>query len=225
MSKLISPYIVPLLVITLILTPIPLVSVMNSQHPPSIEGLWEDLFGPRETKTIPTTSPISPSNSKSGANRMFIKFEGIDGESSDSSHDKWIDVLSMSFGVNRPTEGSGSTRRTGSVEMNDISITKEIDKSTPKLMEAICRGRINPTVEIEVTTNIGGTYATYYRIELTNVRVTNYWVSGGTSGDDVPTETVALNFEEISVTYSEFDEEGKSKGNIEYVWKVETAES
>jgi type VI secretion system secreted protein Hcp len=34
-------------------------------------------------------------------------------------------------------------------------------------------------------------------------------------------EEFSLNFEEIKVTYTENDAKGKSKGNIEYSWKVE----
>jgi len=34
-----------------------------------------------------------------------------------------------------------------------------------------------------------------------------------------------LNFEEIKVTYTENDSAGKSKGNVEYSWKVEEGEA
>ena len=38
-------------------------------------------------------------------------------------------------------------------------------------------------------------------------------------------EDFALNFEEIKVTYTEADEGGKSKGKVEYAWKVEAGEA
>ena len=38
-------------------------------------------------------------------------------------------------------------------------------------------------------------------------------------------EDFALNFEKIKVTYTEADNEGKSKGNVEYSWKVEAGEA
>ncbi len=43
--------------------------------------------------------------------------------------------------------------------------------------------------------------------------------------EDVPTEDFALNYEEIKVTYTENDNKGKKKGNVEYSWKVEEAEA
>ena len=42
----------------------------------------------------------------------YIKFDGVDGESKDSNHDKWIDVLSVDWGSNKPGGGAtGQTRR------------------------------------------------------------------------------------------------------------------
>ena len=47
------------------------------------------------------------------------------------------------------------------------------------------------------------------------------------SGNDEagpPTVVVGNNFEEIKVTYTEFDDEGSSKGNVEFEYKVEKGE-
>ena len=30
---------------------------------------------------------------------MFLKIDGVDGESTDSAHDKWIEILSYSHGL------------------------------------------------------------------------------------------------------------------------------
>ena len=65
---------------------------------------------------------------------------------------------------------------------------------------------------------------TYYRYELKNVLVTSYNVSGSGQSEDVPMEDFSLNFEEVKVTYTENDNKGKSKGNVEYSWKVEEGE-
>ena len=83
-----------------------------------------------------------------------------------------------------------------------------------------------PKVEIDCTasyTDAGR--VTYYRYELTNVMVTSYNVSGSGQAEDVPVEDFSLNFEEIKVTYTENDNAGKKKGNVEYSWKVEEGET
>ena len=106
--------------------------------------------------------------------------------------------------------------------VEDIVLTKEVDKSSPKLIEAVAAGTIFPTVQIHVTTSypeVGR--VTYFAYELRNVLVTSYSVSGSGSVDDVPREQLTLNFEEIKVTYTENDSAGRSKGNVEYSWIVD----
>ncbi|MCU7860874.1 MAG: type VI secretion system tube protein Hcp, partial [Candidatus Thiodiazotropha sp. (ex Lucinoma kastoroae)] len=36
---------------------------------------------------------------------MFMKIEGVDGESTDDAHNKWIELLSFSHGVSQPVSG------------------------------------------------------------------------------------------------------------------------
>ena len=36
---------------------------------------------------------------------MFMKVEGVDGESTDDQHQKWIELLSYSHGVAQPVSG------------------------------------------------------------------------------------------------------------------------
>ena len=117
---------------------------------------------------------------------------------------------------------TGQTRRRGDVVLENIVCVRELDKASPKLAEAVCKGKVFPKVEIHVTasyTDAGR--VTYYAYELKNVQVTSYNVSGSGQSEQVPTEEVSLNFEEIKVTYTENDTKGGKKGNIEYTWKVE----
>ena len=118
------------------------------------------------------------------------------------------------------------TRRRGDVILDDIACTKELDKSSPKLAESICNGKIFPKVDIHFTASTTDEgRVTYYAYELKNVMITSYDISGSGQSDEVPTENVTLNFEEIKVTYTEVGSTGKSTGNVEYSWKVEEAES
>jgi type VI protein secretion system component Hcp len=71
---------------------------------------------------------------------------------------------------------------------------------------------------------VDGSFETVYKYELSNVLITNFYCFGDTS-EDAPVEEFSLNFEEITVTYTEFDAEGKSKGNVEFTWKVEEGEA
>ena len=161
---------------------------------------------------------------------VYMKIDGIEGDTSAAAdgHKEWIVIESLSTSMNvSPTHagtGAGASRRRGEAIVEDVSMTKYADKSSPKLAEAVCKGKVFPKVEIEVTasyTDAGR--QTYYKYELTNVMVTSYSVSGS-GGEDRPVENFTLNFEEVKVSYDQQGLKGKKKGNIEYGWKVEEGE-
>jgi type VI secretion system secreted protein Hcp len=153
----------------------------------------------------------------------YIKFDGIEGEAQDKDHKGWSDIVSFSQGMMQPGSGAtGATRRRGDVIMEDLNVTKELDKASPKIAESICNGKVFPKVEIHLTasyTDAGR--VTYFAYELKNVLVTSYNISGSAQSEDVPTEVFSLNFEEIKATYTEADQAGKKKGSVEYGYKVE----
>ena len=152
---------------------------------------------------------------------IFAKYDGVVGESADANHDKWIDVLSIDWGSHKPGGGAtGQSRRRGGVIVEDMRLTMEYEKSTIKLLEKLNMGEVIPKVEIEQTANFGGSRATYLKYELKNVQVTAFDVNASGNDESPPTVTIANNFEEYKVTYTEYDGEGKKKGNTETTWKV-----
>ncbi len=144
----------------------------------------------------------------------FVKYDGIDGESKDANHDTWIDVLNVDWGVTRSDEKKGPS-------IGTFSLTMEYDKASPKILEAALKGEVIPKLELDLTATYGDARATYLKYELTNVMVTSYQTNA--SGNDEagpPTVVVGNNFEEIKVTYTEFDDTGSSKGNVETEYKI-----
>ena len=151
----------------------------------------------------------------------YIKFDGVDGESKAAGNEKWSDLESFGQAIHKSGSGAtGAARRRGTVLLDDIQCSKLMDKSSPKIAEAVCLGKVFPKVEIHVKTSTTGTgREPYYKYELVNVMVTSYHVSGGSQ--DKPHENFSLNFEEIKVVYTEMDEKGSKKGDVKYGWKVE----
>jgi len=225
---------------------------MASCAPAAVE---EEDMAPSPTPTPTPETPAvdeeetveSPAHSSA-----YIKFDGIDGESQDKAHKGWSEIVSFSQPISKPGGGAtGPTRRRGDVVLDDIVVVKQLDKASPKLAESICNGKVFPKVEIHLTGPSEGStcQGTFYAYELKNVMITSYKVIGSNplayaliapapdvtmpySGPfivqavDDPMEEMSLNFEEIKVTYTECDPTtGKSKGNVEYSWKVEEAES
>ncbi len=189
---------------------------MAVQSAPAVEASPNQQTAAEDS--TPTPRPAS-------SERWFMKYDGVDGESKDANHDKWIDVLSIDWGANKPGGGAtGQSRRRGGAVVEDFAITFEYEKASPKLLEAAATGKVFPKVEIELSSTYGGARATYLKYELTNVQISSYNVSGSTGDDAPPTVTVGNNFEEIKVTYTEYDDTGSTKGNAETTWKVEKGE-
>ena len=154
----------------------------------------------------------------------YMKLGDIEGESKDSAHEGWINLLSVSQALSRPMRAgaSGSTRQRASVDCGDVVVVKEMDASTTKLIEAICDGTVFPECKIDLCTSTGADgRVPYFMWELTNVFCTSYSVSGATADGAVPTEQLSLNYEEIKWTYDKMGKDGSSTGKLDASWKVE----
>ena len=77
---------------------------------------------------------------------MFLKLEGIKGESKDDKHKDEIHIESFSWGVTQQggfnVGGGGGA---GKVNVHDISISKYLDKSSALLMSHCCTGKHIPS--------------------------------------------------------------------------------
>ena len=154
---------------------------------------------------------------------LFIKIDGIDGEASDSAHAKWVIADSASLPVFRSIPGGAvdAQRTKGETSLGDINFTRQLDKSSPKLMEACVLGKFNKLVTIEFTTTMSGKSETYLKWALENVIFTGYSVHGSSSGDPLPSEQVSVNFTKMTYTYTEYDPKtGSKKGNVEAKYEL-----
>ena len=75
----------------------------------------------------------------------FAKYDGVDGESDDANHGKWIDILSIDWGAHKPGGGAtGQSRRRGAAVVEDLSLTMEYEKSGPEAPGEVPQGRGHP---------------------------------------------------------------------------------
>lgn len=63
-------------------------------------------------------------------NNVFLKIEGITGESKDAAHQGWIDVDAYSWGAKRYSEGGGP----GKANYLNLSVNCQVDKATAGLL-------------------------------------------------------------------------------------------
>lgn len=150
----------------------------------------------------------------------YIKIGDIKGECKAKNYEEWIDISSISHGASRPSNPGGK-RDSGSVMVNNIVVTKEGDKSSPKLFEAVCDGTVFKEVEIHICASHGeGERVPVYMWKLTKARVADWNLSGSGDSGNVH-ETLNLTYEKIDWTYDEIDKDGNSQGKVDSSWKVE----
>lgn len=152
---------------------------------------------------------------------MFIRIGTLKGESRDKTHAEKIDVLAWSWGVsNSGSAHTGGGAGAGKANVQDLSITKYIDKSSPALMLACCKGTHYDDAEL-IVRKAGDTPLEYVKIKLTEVLITAV-STGGSGGEDRLTENVTLNFAKFKFIYKEQDKGGaQAGGDKEYGYDVE----
>ena len=133
---------------------------------------------------------------------MFIKIGDLEGESRDKTHAKSIDVLAWSWGLsNSGTAHVGGGAGAGKVNVQDVSFTKWIDKSSPDLMLLCCNGKHIPEAKLTVR-KAGENPLEYLIITMSECMITAV-STGGSGGEDRLTENVTINFAQVKVNYVE----------------------
>jgi type VI secretion system secreted protein Hcp len=141
---------------------------------------------------------------------MFLKLDGIKGESKDHKHPDEIHIESFSWGLSQTgAHGVGGGGGAGKVNVHDISITKFLDKSSPELMLACCNGKHIPSGLVTVR-KAGETPVEYLKIKLTDILISGIQHAG--HGSDLLTENLSLNFAKFNLEYQEQGADGKAKG-------------
>src|SRR5262245_40502734 len=133
---------------------------------------------------------------------MFLKIEGLDGESADNTHGKEIDVLSWSFGVTQSgTMHTATGGGAGKATFTDLQVEKWVDSASTNLFGAVGTGKHFDSAKLTVR-KAGGTQVEYLIYEMKNVIITSYQTGGmSTDEDDRVRETVKLNFAEVELKY------------------------
>jgi type VI secretion system secreted protein Hcp len=151
---------------------------------------------------------------------MYLKLEKVEGESQDDKHKGEIDIVSWSWGARQSGTGHlGGGAGAGKVEVQDLTITKYVDKSSPLLFFLCCRGEHVPSAVLTVRKSGGAKPLEYLKITLDKVFISAYQ-TGGSSGQDLITETVTLNFTKSKVEYVPQKLDGSGGPSIIKGWDI-----
>jgi type VI secretion system secreted protein Hcp len=151
----------------------------------------------------------------------FMEIDGgkVKGESEDDKYKEWIQIFSIGWGISQSgTMHTGTGGGTGKADVQDISLTKNFDKATPKLMGNVSNGEHFGEVKL-VVRKAGKDPLDYITFTFSDVIVSAYNI-GGAQGDDQMLDDFSLNFSKYKVEYQPQDSTtGKKKGGtvpVEY---------
>jgi type VI secretion system secreted protein Hcp len=153
-----------------------------------------------------------------------LDVDGIKGESGATKHKEHIEIMSWSWGATNPTTIVGMGMSAGKVSVSDLSFTKRVDKSSPKLLELCVTGKHVKQATLYCSKQTGGkTPEDFLTIKLQEVYVSSYQV-GGSHHEDVGTESLSLSYGVIDYDYKEQKPDGTLIDSGEVVYDVRKRE-
>ncbi|MBR0647399.1 Hcp family type VI secretion system effector [Plastoroseomonas hellenica] len=132
---------------------------------------------------------------------IMLNYDGVQGESNIQGYEKWINLESFQFGIGRGIASAygNSTRESSIVSVSEITVTKQTDGTTVKLMEEGLHGKLNKIVKVAFLRTGSGAAQEYLSFELNGCGVSGFSMS---SGGDRPSESLSLNFDKYILKYN-----------------------
>ena len=155
---------------------------------------------------------------------IYFQMDGVQGDATQEQHVGWMDIQSLQWQVARNINtlaGAAANREASEPAISEVTLTKISDSSTTSLFQQACTGTQGVAAKIDlVTTGSGG--ETYIEYILHNTLIASYTV--GSSGDR-PTESITLNFTQMDVTYTPFNQDNQKQSPLRASYNVATAQS
>lgn len=147
------------------------------------------------------------------AQDIFLKLNGIAGESMDARHPNEIEVLTWEWSVGQPSAmHSGSGGGAGKCTVEDLVFEHYVDRATPNLVQYCLTGKHVDRAEL-VMRKAGGMPLEYLKLIMEDVLVTQVRpVYYSTMAQ--PREEVRLSFARVRQEYAIQNARGGSAGTV-----------
>lgn len=151
---------------------------------------------------------------------LFLS-NNIKGESQDANHLDWIDLQSWQWGMMQSgTTHEGGGAGGGKVDVNDITVSKYVDKSSHDLINRCCSGEHITSGILKVLKAGGAAPVEYLKIDFEDIIISSYNTGGMKDGLDRVSETLTLNFRRFQVTYTFQQQDGTPGPESTAGWEI-----
>jgi type VI secretion system secreted protein Hcp len=153
---------------------------------------------------------------------LFLKIDGIKGESTDVKHKDEIDIESFSWGVSHPVvpgPGGGAGAMSKPV-FPDVTFVARQSVASPALFLACAQGKHIATAVLTARRQ-GKVGLDYYTITFSDIVITAFHEVGSEGADDV-SESVSFAYAKIKLEYHRQNATGALGAPVAAGWNVTT---
>ena len=148
------------------------------------------------------------------AQDIFLKLDGVDGESQDGSHKDEIELLSWNWDMTQSgAMHSGSGGGAGKAQVGDLQFHHRLDRASPNLMRMCLTGKHISKAVLTVR-KAGGEPLDYLKLTMEDVLVTSVSPSVQSAQAEQGQEQVRLSFAKVTQEYQVQNQQGGPGGTI-----------
>jgi type VI secretion system secreted protein Hcp len=157
---------------------------------------------------------------------LFLKIDGVAGESLDSKHKGEIELEAFSWGEANPAghAGPGGGAGAGKVQVQDLHVTARVNKASPVLMLACASGKLLKEAVLTAR-KAAKSQVEFLVFKFTDLLVSSYQVGGTSEGDAPPMDQIAFNFSKVQMEYSPERPDGTLDQPIDVGWDIKQNKS
>lgn len=134
-------------------------------------------------------------------NAFLSFFDKADGESTQKSKEKWVEIQGWDWEVSADTSWTrGGGASVGKPSPGKLTIEHAFDTSSPVILGYICTGKAFPKVELQMMRTTGrGSPETYFTMTMEGAFITRVSNNGTAEGDVA--QKVELVFKTVRIDY------------------------
>lgn len=155
---------------------------------------------------------------------VFLKIDGIKGESSDAQHREEIEVASFSWGASQQgATSTGGGGGAGKATFQDLHVVMNVSIASPQLFLACAQGRHIKTAVLTCRKSGGRDQHDFLRYSFSDVLVSSYQTNSQIE-DGVPIDQVSFRYAQLKVEYRPQKADGSLGAPVTAGWNLKTNE-
>lgn len=154
---------------------------------------------------------------------IFLKIDGIKGESNDAQHREEIEAASFSWGASQQGSTSAGGGGAGKASFQDLHVVMNVSRASPQLFLACAEGRHIKTAVLTCRKAGGRDQRDFLMVTLSDVLVASYHTEGQAE-DSVPVDEVSFKYAQVKIEYRPQKADGSLGAPVTTGWNLKANE-